>query len=124
MTESCFISLREFWNRFAELAPAVSPVPLPPITQLVVGLNSYFGNLANHSVARVDEQQITLLCMTCRNCSKTRLDYVCETHVGVIIGTVKRLGISASVAYEPDVDNHNCLITITKISAPAISCDV
>jgi hypothetical protein len=114
MTDQDFLSLREFWHLFSKMSPAISGLPLPVFSSLIYGLNRYFGDLTNHSLDG-KSQPVKIKCKSCRNCTINRKEYICETHCGIISGTIEfLLGEQMDITYQPDENTGNCLITITK----------
>lgn len=108
-----WLGIREFWDIFSGFSPAVSPLPLPLPASLALGLDRYFGRLASHTVEEVREGDISLLCMHCRNANGSVKEDVCETHAGVIAGTIRAVaGRTADVTYSPDLNDGCCRIKI------------
>lgn len=111
-----FISILEFWELFSTYVPASSRIiGLPPISGMIDGLNYYFGELTNHSVLSDQNNELKIMCSNCINLQKVRNEAVCETHLGVIKGTIQRLtGKEAEVSFNPNNDLVNCRITVSE----------
>lgn len=109
------LTLEEFWCAFSSLAPGVSNINLPPRASLAVGLDSYFGKLTYHSLESESEAEIIILCRNCKNCTDNLKDYVCDTHRGVIAGTVEfQIKTKVKVTNELDREGGLCRIHIAK----------
>ena len=75
-------------------------------------------DLTSHSIESKSQPKMKIMCKSCRNCTINRKEYVCETHCGIISGTVEfLLGERMDVNYQPNENTGNCLITITKIQS-------
>lgn len=111
------LSLQDFWNIFAKQAPAISRLSLPEVPTLIYGLNRFFGNLTFHSSGEESESMIEIICKACKNCTSNRKEYVCETHCGVISGTVEfLLSENVNIKYQPDENTGKCSIIVTRIA--------
>lgn len=109
------LSTRQFWAHFSSMVPAIGRIALPPLPSLAYGLDQYFGKLANHSIVSDSEVELVLQCANCRNCTEFRRDEVCETHLGVVCGTARRLANAEVHAdFEPNTKSATCIIRLSK----------
>lgn len=109
------LALEDFWCAFSSLAPGVSNLNLPPRASLAVGLDSYFGKLTYHSIESESEKEITILCRDCKNCTDNLKDYVCDTHRGVVAGTVEfQTKSKVKVTCLPNTESGLCRMQIVK----------
>ena len=120
--EPKFVSLRQFWEQFSFYTPAASRVLLPPLPSFIHGLNQHFGRLTDHSVSNQTSTSLLLECSNCRNCNSERKTEVCETHIGIIAGSLRRLlDEVVDVSYIPNATGRSCAITIQKIDKGKLS---
>lgn len=104
-----FLPLLDFWSDILFAQTSSSPP-----ADVVGHLDTMFGGLTRHALAPRDSLPVGVECTQCRNNQGDRRDAVCQTHVGVVRGTLEaRIGVPLRATWEPGSQGH-CRIQLER----------
>ncbi|WP_437476428.1 hypothetical protein WME75_26330 [Sorangium sp. So ce1014] len=95
-----FVPLIEFWSDFVYDQARVAPPPDP-----ARHLDMMFGGLTRHTLQVAEGNRFRFACAGCRNNAGSRSEAVCETHAGVVRGTLEGMrAVPMQVTWHPRAD--------------------